>query len=44
VSQPGAITHSDGTPPESTFSTLASGAPPRKTAVFSKRSRDFATS
>jgi len=42
--QPGAITHSEGTPPASTFSTLASGAPPRKTAVFSKRARDWATS
>jgi hypothetical protein len=28
VSQPGAITHSAGTPPASTFSHLASGAPP----------------
>src|SRR6185437_1818764 len=38
-SQPGALTHSAGTPPALTFSHLASGAPPRKSAIFSNRAR-----
>src|SRR5437899_4354271 len=43
-SKPGAATHSDGTPPASTFSHLASGAPPRKVAISSNRRRVWPTS
>src|SRR5579871_2440858 len=43
ASTSGAETHSAGTPSTSTFSHLASGAPPRNAPIFAKRARESMT-